>query len=384
MLVSVTRMPRRSAGGFTLIELLLAVTLLVLIVLVSSYIFDTTMRAVSQTQASNEMNISLEAFAQVLRKDVRSIEHDGFMVFGARALEAFGSGKDRSNGRNQTFRVDWFEFLTNTEQDGAIDARLIGQTSRTFYGHGKVTDPVSAGFRDQTSSYPYTPGLFGGTFSNIATDWVLIRHQVLLVPKLMTKYESVGGSPVGHEGVNYPAEETYIGSWRQFERAVISYPCRTFRWYGYFNYQWIGNFNVSAWGYIDGQGRSLVVYEPTYYHTLPLYSDADPRDFYLLPHCGDFKIQYAMPEDVGVGPGGSTVWRDPPLVGQSGYVDPNYTKGDPLHRFAILPAVGEDSGRLSFGPGDRWPALLQITATIFDPLDRLDGGKKLVAVIPAP
>ena len=116
---------RRARRGFTLIELLLAVTLLVLIVLVSSYIFDSTMRAVSQTQASNEVNISLEAFAKTLRGDLRGIETNGWLIIGQRLHPAYGSGKDRANELLRPFRTDWLMLTTNTEQYSAMDNRVV-------------------------------------------------------------------------------------------------------------------------------------------------------------------------------------------------------------------------------------------------------------------
>ncbi len=355
-------------GAFTLIELLLAVTLLVLIILVSSYIFDSTMRAVSQTQANNELNISLESFSQVWRNDIRSMEHDGFLVIGGRRLEAYGTLKDRSNAMRRTFRTDWAYFYTNAEQYSSLEPRIVGQWSRTLYGHGEVANPDNP------------------QFSNLATDWVVMRHQMLLLNKMMMSWESAGTTGVAFDdpgsayGIETPQTGDYIGRWRQYQRSVQTYTAREFRFHWYFNYRWYGDVNV-ALGDTDGGGYRRAIYEPNYYHTI---SSVQGQHFHALAHCGQFAITYAMAEDVGVGPGGTTLWRDPPVLGQADYPDPNYRKLDPLHTRVTLPAMGEYAGRLCFGPGDRWPVLLRLEIQIYDPLDRLDGGKRLDAVVVVP
>ncbi len=376
--------PVKVAAGarraFTLIELLLAVTLLVLIVLVSGYIFDTTVRAVSQSQATSELNASLEAFAQLLRKDIRAIEHDGFLVIGARCQEAFGTASDRANGRRQTFRNDWIEFFTNAEQDASIDARTIGQWSRTLYGHGRVSDRAGYAFKDQTRSMPLTPGMHAA-YSNLGTDWVVMRHQLHVMAKSRLPERQLENLEVADGTWQYSTGTMY-------NRSLLSYVVRDFRWSCWYNCQWVGSVQVQ-YG-VDGQtgtGR-LAIYEPLYYHYMPTYSMTDRRGFHALPHCPHFEVHYAMAEDLQACPAGTVRWRDPPMLGQSGYADPNYNPAvriDPLHLKATLPANdGEHAGRLPFGPGDRWPVLLKITVHVFDPLDRLAGGKKMSVVTVVP
>ncbi len=359
-------------AGFTLIELLLAVTLLVLIILVSSYIFDSTMRAVTVTQANNELNISLESFSQLWRSDVRNLEHDGFLAFGGRRHMAYGTQKDRSNELRRTLRTDWAYFYTNSEQYSAMDPRVVGQWSRVLYGHGRVSDPTDA------------------NYSNLATDWVMFRHQILLLNKVRMPWDSVQTASRSWdksgtvEGIETPETGDYIGRWRQYQRSVQTYTAREFRFHWYMNYRWLGDVNVGI-GDADGGGYRRSIYEPDYYHAYIFYfADDDGRHFEALAHCGQFAISYAMPEDVSAGPGGSTMWRDAPMVGDGKYRDPNYSKIDPLHRLEYLPRGGEGSGRMVFGPGDRWPALLRLEAHIYDPLDRLDGGKKLNIIVPVP
>ncbi len=370
----------RHAQGFTLIELLLAVTLLVLIVLVSSYIFDTTMRAVSQTQANNELNMTLEAFSEILRIDMRGLEHDGMLVFGrrvrpspeqvARGEHVFGSQKDRANRVLRTYCVDWMSFFTCTEQYSAVDPRVISVRARTFYGHGRMADPKDS------------------DFSNLATDWVLLRHQIVTMPKPKLSVAETDAAArdyyttVTVQAMEFDGMSDYVGNWRQYERSILSYWVRDFRWYWYMNYGWEGDISV-GYGGADGADKRTAFYEPEYYQDAYFYFGASAgRRFHLLPHCAEFKVQYAMPEDVSVGPGGCTLWRDPPAVGESNYPDPNYNPAFPydvMHRQQKI-----RDGRLAFGPGDRWPALIRLTAHIFDPLQRLDGGRRYTAVFAVP
>ncbi len=363
---------RAGRGGFTLIELLLSVTLLVLIILVSSYIFDTTIRAVSQTQADNEMSVGLQAFAQLLRNDLRGLEHDGYLICGAREQMAYGSLKDRTNQTGQTFRNDWLMFYTNCEQYSSVDCRVIGQWARILYGHGLVTDKRQA------------------LYSNIATDWVLTRHQIILLSHIRLPWSDIQTTNEGpysgrgiFEGLESPEMGDYVSGWRQYERATLSYVSRDWRWYWFMNYGWEGDLATAAYdfpAYGGGTTQGKAFYEPRYYHTASFYYGWSDRRFHALPHCSDFGVQYAMAEDLRAGPGGATRWRDPPRIGAAGNpIDPNYSATDPQHT-----NQKNSDGRLAFAPGDRWPVLLKVTVRVFDPMDRLAGGKNLVAVVPVP
>ena len=67
-------------GGFTLIELLVAVTLLIMLLAGTSYIFDTTVRAMDETMAINEMTADSPGFYDALRKDIRGIDEPGYLI----------------------------------------------------------------------------------------------------------------------------------------------------------------------------------------------------------------------------------------------------------------------------------------------------------------
>ncbi len=352
-------------GGFTLIELLLSVTLLVLIVLVSGYIFDSTVRAVGETQACTEMNVSLQAFAKTMREDFRGIECGGWLFCGQRIQAAYGSLRDRTNARLKPFRTDWVGLTTNTEQYSAMDSRVIGQSSRILYGHGLTTDPRGN----------------HGVYSNIATDWVVMRHQVVQLPQIKPDFVAIHSAPFYGYGWDrafsdvedaegyvayYPSGSGSDYYWvYPFERNFESYYKRDFRW---------------SWSWVYRGNPILNISEPDNYfdYLKGSYQISSPR--YALPHCAEFQVQYAMAEDLPSADDGAIHWRDPPRARRSDNPpDPNYDPADLLHR-----NQRNSDGRLLFGPGDRWPVLLKVTAEIFDPIDRLEGGRKMVLVVPLP
>jgi prepilin-type N-terminal cleavage/methylation domain-containing protein len=348
----------RTSRGFTLIELLIAVTLLVLILLAISFIFDTTLRAMGIAQANNELNVKLEAFSGVLRRDVGAIEHQGFLVLGGRNNpNCYGSRRDKANQFAQTFRNDWMSFYRNGEQDGALDSRMVGQWAKVFYGHGRASDPAGYAFVDQTSSMPLRAGA-DLRFSNLATDWVLLRQQFIMLSKVLVT------SPT-YEGVEVAGETYQYGTGPMYGRSLLSYNYRDFRWSSWYNSQWLGSVQVD-YGVNGGTGTGrLAIFEPTYYNFMPLYSTADWRGVRALAQCAVFRVQYAMPADLTAGPAGGVKWNDPPVFVDSG-------------------SPGKDDGRLAFKPGDRWPALLKVSVHLFDPLDRVEGGRMASFVLAVP
>lgn len=392
-------------AGFTLIELLVSVALLAMIILATSYIFDTTVSAVSLNQATAESSIRLSTFTEQVRYDLKAVERGGFLIFGRRELEGYGSPADRANKMKRTMRTDWMLLTCATQQEGGLDSRAIGQWSKIFYGHGKASDPTNSGFRDETQQYPFVDNLTN-SFSNVGTDWVLLRNQIIMLSSLLA-------SSTSSTGIESPSTGgTYEMGGSKFERGMLSYVNRQFHWYGAFNYQWIGNFNWNV-GDVDFAGRRLAVYEPVFYHTMPYHSTGDVREYHALPHCGSFRVQYAMAEDLRSGSGGKIAWRDgplfhdprrsdsPPAVGA--YPDPNYSASDPYgpHISANIPVGVQgtkwyydgnyakgwtitpvtNAGRIVFGPGDRWPSLIKITVEVWDPLDRLSGPMKGEVVV---
>ncbi len=373
--------------AFTLVELMIAVALMAVIILTAAVIFDTTTKAITLNQANAEQHHSLAAFSELVRNDIRGIEPDGFLIFGQRKQTAYGNMLDRANELQTEVRNDWLMLMTTTQQEGAVDGRAVGQWARILYGHGKVADRVHSGHSDVT------------------TDWALLRHQMLLVPG-----ELHSGSS---EGVESPyTGGTYIMSNRRFNRVMLTHTARQFHWYGANNYQWVGTMDWNV-GPADPSGRRLAVFEPAYYHTLPNIRTDDPREFYALPHCGHFQIEFVLPEDLRNSPGGTVLWRDGPLwqdprlsaaapTGyENPYPDPNYNPSDPIagnpdrpHPTANIPVgvvgassgtglnVDMNAGRILFGPGDRWPALLRVTIKVWDPLSRMDGPMTAIMVLP--
>jgi prepilin-type N-terminal cleavage/methylation domain-containing protein len=383
-------MIRRTHGaGFTLVELMVAVGLLAVLILMVGFIFQTSVDAISTAQGSNELNASLMGVAERLRSDIKGIERNGFLIIGAREREAYGSGYDRGEKLLQTFRNDWMVFFTATEHPSLLDQRAIGMWSRVMIGHGRVAD--THGDLIQTrDSYPqgktilkgrivdepegvykletlsptggspkvltinksdtYTSNTYYNHPSDQATDWILMRHQILELAypvfgnkqtyRAWSQYYS-DAMYVGAEYASYGEMVGTGGGEGPYKRAIQSHTKRKYNWYWYYGWD---------------RENQVEIFEPEYYFR---FASGAGRRFQLLPHCAEFKIQFAMKADIG---NGQVLWHDPPARGNSAY----------------------PYGRLEFGPGDEWPVLLRISIQAFDPIDRLIGGRPLVMVFEVP
>jgi prepilin-type N-terminal cleavage/methylation domain-containing protein len=319
-------------GGFTLIELLVAVTLLVMLLWGTSHIFDITVRAMNEATGVNEMTADSPAFYDALRKDIRGLETNGYLLMGQRSVTGYASHRMAELGRSTTFRCDWMEFLTNTENASTLDMNVVGQWGRVFWGHGGRTDTTSTS---------------GVTFSQFATDWVLMRHQVLILgldpPQIVDMNSGWPGVLSGIESTQtYPCDNNPTGNngWsygHDYQNDLLNLYKRIPTWFGRFGYS-----------------------EPTYYHaffarSLGTSTGAKLSRSHVLPHCGTFQIQYALAGDLRAGSGGTINWRD------------------------SSPAAG---GRTVFQVGDAWPVLLKVTTQVFDPKDRLEKGRTFTAIVP--
>ncbi|MCG3180612.1 MAG: hypothetical protein BIFFINMI_02974 [Phycisphaerae bacterium] len=362
---------QRAAAGFTLVELMIAVGLLAMIFVVAGYIFQTSVTAIGQAQASNEMVMSLAAFDKVIRQDLAAIEPGGFLGMGRREQDGYGTGMDSAQGLKKKYRKDWMMFYITTERCSPMDPRAIGQWARVFYGPGQTADPNDSGASD------------------LVSNWVLMRHQVLLCPKLRmdknaieaTSGPSGWSDPVGpFLGIEWPQEGDYPGMERSYWRATDTYRFRRMHWWWYWNYGWCGTVST-PWVYdrvsrTNPEKPQRAYSEPDFYHNVPGLGGGLKVNFSALGHC-DFKVQYAMKEDLGT----TIAWRDPPAVGGSGNpADPNYNASDPVHNTSQT----NQDGRLMFTPGDRWPALLKITVRVFDPLARLVDGRTMDVIMMLP
>lgn len=368
--------------GFTLIELLVACVLLVMIVMASSFVFDHTGEAIRRSQAVTEINVSAAAFGQAIRTDIRGAERNGYLVMGCRTagdsgLPCFGNRRSKELERAEVFRADWLMLMANTELSSAVDSRLISQWTRIFYGHGTATNPG------------YLPS--GATYK-LTTGWELLRHQFLPI-----LYVPLGGDMEtpreDASGQNNSVEAEYIGlesgSWYaiQFnlgiDRGIRTYMHRDFRWYRLSSTTWQGGITTPTYRDVyNGNTDAKAYYEPAYWQDGALV-DSWCR-WQAMAHCGEFKVQYAMSEDLRAAADGGVAWRDPPAIGETTYADPNYRDyraSDPAHASAQI-SGSTDRGRLVFAPYDVWPVLLKITVRSFDPRDRLDDGLTYELVIP--
>lgn len=418
--------------GFTLIELVVAVALLVLLMLAVGFVLDMAGGAIDETQAAGEMAANSANFVKTLRGDIRGTERDGWMIMGRRDMTGvYGSQRLRSRERIQTARCDWLELVTNTEMYSALDNRVIGQWARILYSHGPKTDPKQSGYSQFAINWV------------VMRHQILECAQL---PISIWDVQTTNAGPYSgkgvFEGLEWPGSGDYIGAGRPWQRAVDSYYNRDLRWYWFMNYGWTGevltpNYNFTAYGGALSTGTGYD--EPNYWQTASFYSSGTLKRFHALPHCGQFQIEFAFAEDLRAGENGSIRWRSPPALGDTSYEDPNYRPGDPLHPSARLPGTTDvlvcpnwecggyatyttadpylcpacqtlranvnapadsqyrfygraatvlrtdqsgRSGRLAFGPGDKWPVLLRVTTTTYDPKERVDQGKTMTAIIP--
>ncbi|MDD4889109.1 MAG: hypothetical protein PHU85_04205 [Phycisphaerae bacterium] len=350
-----------SRPAFTLVELLVAVTLLVLIMLATTYVFSTSTEAISETQGDTETTVRLSTFAETFRRDISRIEHQGCLVMGARQQQAYGNHRQQEVERKSTFRNDWLMFLTNAESEGGIDGRVFGQASKVFYGHGRTTDPQGWYFQDRTYSEPLVAGL--SVYSQFATDWALMRHELLMVHQLRT-------SGATWEGIEVAGTIGQYSLGALYDRDIRNQAARQFRWGWWQNGQFLGSVTVD-YGHPGSATGRLAIYEPLYYHYANFYGmPVDARNFRALSHCSAFRIQYAMAADLRAGPDGGVRWRDPPP-------DP------PLDEPTADQSAG-DANRLLFAPGDAWPVIIKCMVEVWDPLERIAEGKTLSIVCRVP
>ncbi|MDD4891924.1 MAG: prepilin-type N-terminal cleavage/methylation domain-containing protein [Phycisphaerae bacterium] len=358
-----------AAAGFTLVELLVAVTLLVLIMLATTYIFSTSTEVISETQGVSECNIRLGAFEQVFRRDIKNIEHQGFLIMGARRQEAYGSRRQAEIELKQTFRDDWLMFLTGSEVAGSVENRAYGQTAKVYYGHSATSDPLAWQAVDQTSWFPYTQGACATRLSQFATEWTLLREELILIHQF--RAGSTGG-----QGLEYGGISQY-GTGALYLRDIFNYVYRNFRWTLWPNEGYMGSVTVNHGPAGSATGR-LAIYEPIYYHTFSSYGTGDQSGFRALAHCSRFQMQYAMPADLRAGPNGGVLWRDPAMH------DPANVAAVPTGGFNVAVVADPNAGRTVFAPGDVWPALVKCTVEVWDPLERTDGGRSATFVVPVP
>lgn len=319
-------------------ELLIAMMLLGLMFTIIGSVYSNAVSAAGMSQSSCEMSAATITFAQQIRQDISSLENGGFLAMGRRSQSGYGSARDRSAGRAQPFRTDWMEYILNTEQRSSGDGRVVGQTSRVFVGHGPVTGP--------------TPS------SSLATDWVLFRCVYIQLP-----YNRVST-------VTADSSKGYECGTGDFWTMPGT---RRFRWWGLSSTpSWIfePGFYFAAGSTWDDE------YAGTGAGTYSLKGTQWGIGSPFLPYCGEFCVQYAMASDVTTG---VINWRDPPGQGST-VADPNYRAYKPTDPCHPQPSV--TNGRLVFGPGDEWPVLLRVQATVFDPAQRLPGGRSLSVIIP--
>ena len=344
-------------GGFTLIELLVAVTLLVMLLWGTSHIFDITVRAMNEATAINEMTSDSPMCYDTLRKDIRGIEANGYLIMGQRSVAGYASHRMAELGRNTTFRCDWMEFFTNTEFASTMDMNVVGQWARVFWGHGPRTGPAIAGMNG------HNPPV---SVSQFATDWVVMRHQVLLLPIAPAPVEvSYYGDAGKSAGIDAGTAGSAVNtSWGHgYQMALKSLYNRSFRWFDG------ENLSMTIWfpGPVTDplavplpdtpSNSGYVGYDETNYWQNVIAggwtsTGAHLLRFHVLPHCGTFQIQYALAGDLRAGSGGTIGWRNP------------------------------TAARLVFGVGDAWPVLLKVTTQVFDPKDRLEKGRTFTAVVP--
>ncbi len=222
------------SSGFTLTELLVAVVVLLVVIIAVGRIFGTASQVVKSGEANAAILQESASLETLLRKDLRSINGDGFLLINCTAIrndiyaDQGGQLLDPRRRAGEWLRCDQVMFLTSTgavsrqgsgftefeeEADGSYtgDFGPVPQSSlnRVYYGHGvqfpylPAGEPRLARYYESNSNVDLVTPWFrpaannaqtrfarwpdlantAGTFNGLqpdATSWTLARQELLV------------------------------------------------------------------------------------------------------------------------------------------------------------------------------------------------------------
>jgi prepilin-type N-terminal cleavage/methylation domain-containing protein len=216
-----------SARGFTLMELMVSIGILVIIILSVGMTFSGVSKSVGMSQATMEEMAGMRAVQQLIERDIKSLDRNGYLVIRSRALNP---NNDRSYRFDQLgfMAVGAFPNQSGADSNSPFSDSSVAGAAVVWWGQGVLE---SANPRDGTylnpsvlgqgqDSRPDTPdpwtarlptGIDARAFSGKLGSWenecTLMRHTTLLFPG---PWDARGIRPAGNPVMAYasPAVDT--------------------------------------------------------------------------------------------------------------------------------------------------------------------------------
>ena len=213
---------RRERGGFTLVEMLIAVAAVGLIAVGLGKLFEKTGETVRIGRRVSNLNETAAMMERTMREDFSRMSRNGFLVIRNRLVGpkvgtplAVGLTKDDLSPRER--RVDEVLFFREgrfgSKRDPVNPARYpIGSAARIYIGHGlpQLLTPNAVAYvpeiNDSNSGPDPSAGISGVVAapsfgedgpSKYASKWILLRHETVLSPPLLTSKGQGNGAPAG-------------------------------------------------------------------------------------------------------------------------------------------------------------------------------------------
>jgi prepilin-type N-terminal cleavage/methylation domain-containing protein len=208
------------APGFTIIEVLVAIGAIAVLAVSISQVFGTIGSTVTSGRRVSQLNAVAVQIETQMRRDFERMTRDGFMMIrhqttsngtgAAATAQKVALGIADANPRVR--RIDEILFFAKGEFSSSREPAhpaysATGQAARIYYGHGtrQPTDvePLPARLNDiNLTGGRLGQKLAGQSPNRFAADWVLVRHQCVLIDPAQSRRDLVpvlGLDPVDDE-----------------------------------------------------------------------------------------------------------------------------------------------------------------------------------------
>lgn len=225
----------RRPGGFTLIEVIVAIGAVALVSVGLAAIFDSVGKTVSGGRRVSLLNTYAGLLERNMRRDFDRMSRDSFIAIRQQYVDVNGDGvfdpavdrvavDDQGNNRRPR-RIDEIVFIakgefTSSRQPLSADSIVKGSTARVYYGHGQRRRPFPEADQANLATYQYfNPRLYDNNVTadpgdaalaprlasaaqmpnpnQYASDWTLLRSQLLLVKPEVASAASLSGPVFG-------------------------------------------------------------------------------------------------------------------------------------------------------------------------------------------
>jgi len=356
-------MVRRRSGrfavpAFTMLELMIATVVLLLILGITGAIYKSANDAMQLNNASLYVNEDFSTLIRNIKPAMEGISPDGYLVIYGREystdlIEKTPTGKIAytTSGTNPmpSVRSDVLSFFTTGKFRSAIDTNVSSNGAWCYIGHA-----------GQIVSNP--PNLYGRTPSDpnllIVNRWVLSKYVLLLTPGLNT---------TGNFYKDY--RDTSIGRFSTFTTQALSAYTQASDICSWFHRNWIDDTSQTPRNWHVPPYVSLDPNDPN--NPGDPNNPDDPRTVtfpYMLPNCGSFRVQFAMPASFAATTGsndqpemdnnGQIIWRDA--------LDPTGDSSVSLGSQGINVSPVTNGSLVVFRPNDPWPLLIRIVIRLYD------------------